>query len=164
MSIRQIRRIAAAALVGALVLTGCQTTSNGGSSNENVGTLLGAVVGAVVGSQLGDGAGNAVGAMFGAVAGGLIGNTIGGHLDKVDQKKHAAMVEDALDASEVGKSSHWSNPNNKTSGRIELLSSYVDDDGNDCIDAEQEISISGVIQSDSNDYCMKNGNWVLSGS
>ena len=74
------------------------------------------------------------------------------------------MIEDALDGGNVGKSSYWSNPENKTSGRIKLLSSYVDDEGSDCFDAEQEISISGVIQSNDKDYCMKRGNWILSGS
>ena len=84
---KQIRRVAVAALVGGLILTGCETTSNGSSPNEGVGTFLGAVVGAVVGSQLGDGAGNAVGALIGATAGGILGNAIGRHLDSEDQKQ-----------------------------------------------------------------------------
>jgi surface antigen len=147
-------------LIAGLVLAGCQSTSGGRTSNKGIGTVLGAVVGAVVGSQLGDGAGKAVATLVGAAAGAVIGQTIGVHLDEADRKTHQAMVEKALDDSQTGQSQQWSNHDNKTSGKIKLLSSYQNDEGKDCHSTEMEITIEGETENENQNFCMMEGNWV----
>src|ERR1700743_1961926 len=95
--------LAAALLVGAAALSGCQTqptyqTTYGyrgcqscgvvqqvqqiyipqpGKKNAVLGTVIGAVAGGLLGSTLGHGRGNTATTVVGAVAGGAVGNAVG---------------------------------------------------------------------------------------
>lgn len=71
--------IAILALAG-LALTGCESTSNGGSRNHEVGcaagTITGAVAGGIVGNAFGGGSGRTIMTGVGVGAGGLAGRQL----------------------------------------------------------------------------------------
>jgi hypothetical protein len=68
-----------AALVAALVGTGC-------SNNQDAGTVVGAITGGIIGNQFGKGGGRVAATLAGAVVGGIVGNEIGRSLDERDRE------------------------------------------------------------------------------
>lgn len=92
------RRIAVAmvGMVAALGLaTACTTSSDGGPSNQAMGTVLGAAVGGAVGGLAFGTAGGVVG---GALVGALAGNLVGRALDQQERARLAQATQVAFES------------------------------------------------------------------
>lgn len=92
---------AIAALLSAILITGCETTSHG-----QQGEVLGGVIGGVVGAQVGEGRGRTAAIIIGTIAGAMIGRHIGESMDDTDRMKTAIALND----SRTGEGTTWVNP------------------------------------------------------
>lgn len=91
-------KIAAAAVITGLVLTGCQ------ANNAQIGSTTGAVLGGVLGNQVGKGRGKTAATILGTIIGSSIGGSIGRNMDAQDQQ----YVNNAVYS---GQQTSWKNPN-----------------------------------------------------
>lgn len=100
-------------LVFAFTLVSCNEYINKAAS-----VVVGGAAGAYIGNELGDG--NKVAIFGGTLLGAYIGNEIGKFLEEQDRKEHQIKTQEALSS---GEDQSWSNPENKTSGKISVTKS-----------------------------------------
>ena len=96
----QMRALAISAVVGAMVLSGCQTTGNNIGGFEYDKTAIGAVLGAGAGYALSKGNHNSSSQNNRALAiGALLGGAGGAYLDNKEKKLRAATAGTGIDVS-----------------------------------------------------------------
>lgn len=96
----QMRALAISAVVGAMVLSGCQTTGNNLGGFEYDKTAIGAVLGAGAGYALSKGNHNSSSQNNRALAiGALLGGAGGAYLDNKEKKLRAATAGTGIDVS-----------------------------------------------------------------
>lgn len=108
-------------LILGLSLSGCE-------SKQQTGSLIGSGAGALVGAQFGSGSGQVAMAAVGAIAGALIGGKVGQSMDKKDQEKSQA----ALENNKTDQSSTWTNPDTKDSYTFAPTATYTNGQGQAC--------------------------------
>jgi len=150
-------RIAAAAVLAAIALAGCQA-----GPRQATGTLVGAGLGGLVGSHFGHGGGRIAAAAFGAVAGGIIGSAIGQSMDQADR----AYYQNAATRAEyapVGETITWNNPESGNHGTITPTREGIHrDTGAYCREYQQEIVIGGRVERGYGQACRQpDGSWKI---
>ena len=149
------------AVLGAVLLTGCQTMSQ----NETAGALLGGVAGAVLGNQFGSGDGRVAMTAIGAVIGATVGAQIAESLDAASQNQAGAATQQALSTAPVGGTVHWDNPTNASgpaSGSTAITRVGVNETGNACREYQQTITVGGQQEIGVGTACRANdGTWFL---
>jgi surface antigen len=152
-------RTVISAFLALSLLAGC-TSSGGGVSKEQGGTVLGALGGAAAGYALGDGNWWAVGA--GALVGGLVGNRVGNYLDERDRQQAYSTANYALDNNPDGQTATWSNPQNNTGGYTTPTDTYQTASGSTCRTYQTGVSANGENQSGTGTACRQpDGTWKL---
>lgn len=150
------RRLAAAAAISALALSGCQTTGN----NQTSGAVLGGLAGAAAGSQFGSGEGRLVAVLIGAVVGAVAGGMIGQRLDEADRLKAEDAARQAANAGTAGPV-HWqSEKDSAVRGWAEPVSPAAIDDGNLCKSVRSIYYLNGQEQTETKRFCLQDGRWV----
>ncbi|MBZ8133923.1 glycine zipper 2TM domain-containing protein [Afifella sp. IM 167] len=154
-----MRFAATGAVIGALVLAGCQSEPGGMGQREGLGTLGGAVVGGIVGNQFGSGSGRVAATAIGALAGGLIGNRIGASMD--DQARQEALAAEyrALEYGQPGRPVEWRATSGNYYGEIVPGQTYQVNSV-DCRDYAHTIYIDGTPQVARGTACRQpDGTW-----
>jgi surface antigen len=143
------------ALVG-----GCAQNDRG--QKQTIGTVLGAATGALVGAQFGKGKGQLVGVAAGTLLGAFIGSEIGKSLDKADQEYMARTNQQALETNRSGTTSTWRNPDSGHSGTITPEPGYVNNDGLNCREYTQTITVEGRTETAVGTACRNpDGTWRI---
>ena len=114
-----LTKATATAAILALGLAGC---TNGGPSNQQLGTttggVLGAVAGGLVGTQVGSGRGRTAAIIAGTVLGGALGAGIGNRLTQQDNVYAQQTTQQALNTAPVNQPVRWQNPETGTYGDV----------------------------------------------
>ena len=152
-------KIAALAVAGALSLSACSETAGG---KETAGTLLGAAGGALLGSQVGGGSGQIFAAIGGGLLGAYLGNQVGQSLDNADRAAMKQSAQYSLEATKVGHTSNWSNPDSGNSGTITPTNTYQAPSGEYCREYQQTVTIGGETQQAYGTACRQpDGSWRI---
>src|SRR3990172_12245616 len=107
-NVKLYKQAVTALMAGALImhLAGCETTSGGGISKQQTGTVVGGVLGGVLGSTVGGGKGKVAATIAGALIGGLLGSSVGASLDRADE----LQAQQVLEHNRVNQARTWRNP------------------------------------------------------
>lgn len=157
------KTIAAASVVFALALAGCQTggTGTGMGTKETVGTLGGAVAGGLLGSQIGGGSGKLVAVGVGTLLGAFLGNQLGSSLDRADQT-YAAQAERQAYNAPLGQRISWNNPQSGNSGTVVPLRDGTMNDGSYCREFQTTIVVGGKTERGTGTACRQpDGSWKI---
>jgi len=153
-----MRKIAVLAISLVIVLSGCETDQRG--QKEVAGALLGAVVGGLLGSQIGGGKGQLATTAAGTLLGGYLGSQTGRSLDRADRIYAERAAQRSLESNPSGTGSTWVNPDNQHSGSVTPLNSYRSEDGFDCRDYTQTVTIDGRAETVRGTACREpDGTW-----
>lgn len=129
----RIRLIALAGACAALIAPAAAQAQNPLSSifscnnpnnRQQGGAIAGALIGGLLGNQINDNdrtTGTVVGGLLGAAA----GSAVGCRMTSADTSRATDATRQALDS---GRSTTWRNPQNGTSGRIDIVNSYQTSD------------------------------------
>jgi len=152
-------RSIAAAFILSVSLTACQTADG---PKQGVGTLVGAGLGALAGSQIGSGKGQLAAVAIGAVLGGIMGSEVGKSLDKADRDHLDKTTQNSLEHNRVGQASTWRNPDSGNTGTVTPVSTYKSDDGQDCREFSQTITVDGKDEQAKGKACRQSdGTWRI---
>ncbi len=159
---RFTRKPAAALLVAAVAVTGCQGTSLENNPKQTLGTIVGAGLGALAGSQFGGGKGQLAAVALGALAGAWVGSELGKSLDAADRGYMNKNAQDSLEYSRAGATSSWKNPDSGNSGKFTPTKTYKTSVGQDCRDYEQTIYVDGKEETALGRACRRSdGTWEI---
>jgi surface antigen len=115
-TLRMVGRKIAMRVVGVVaalgLVTACTTSSDGGPSNQAMGTFMGAAVGGAVGGLAFGSAGGIVG---GALVGALAGNLVGRALDQQERARLAQATQSAFVADTNAQTTYTVEPTSSTS-------------------------------------------------
>lgn len=149
------------------VLTACQqngsgSSTMGGISKQDAGTVLGGVGGALLGSQVGGGKGQLIGVAAGTLLGGMLGNSVGASLDRADMTYYNRASQQALETAPSGQALPWSNPDSGHSGTITPQKYYQASNGQYCREYTQTIKVGGKVQEGVGTACRnEDGTWQI---
>ncbi|WP_026380595.1 glycine zipper 2TM domain-containing protein [Afifella pfennigii] len=150
---------AAGALVGALILAGCQSQPGAMGGREVIGTAGGALAGGIIGSQFGSGSGQVAATAIGALAGGLIGNRVGASLDEQARQQALAAEYRALEYGQPGRPVEWRATSGNYYGEI-VPGQVYQVNSVDCRDYAHTIYIDGTPQVARGTACRQaDGTW-----
>lgn len=142
----------------ALVLAGCA----GQGQKETGGTLVGAAAGGLLGSQFGSGTGKLIGTALGVVAGGFLGKEVGKSLDNADKAAMKQSTQYSLEATKVGHTSSWSNPDSGNRGSVTPTKTYQAPTGEYCREYQQTVTVGGKTEEAYGTACRKpDGTWKV---
>jgi surface antigen len=145
-----------AALVAALVGTGC-------SNNQDAGTVVGAITGGIIGNQFGKGGGRVAATLAGAVVGGIVGNEIGRSLDGRDRELARQAEFDAWERGPPRQPVRWRNPDNGRYGEV-IAEDYYYRGSSRCRDFIHKVYIDGRPQAMRGTACRNpDGTWTQVG-
>jgi len=96
------KRIFFVVLVGALLVSGCETVQ----TKQQQGMIIGGVLGGVLGSKVGGGDGRTAAIIVGTLIGASVGGSVGRSMDDTDRLKTAHALENIR----TGVPSSWKNP------------------------------------------------------
>jgi len=145
-----------AALVAALVGTGC-------SNNQDAGTVVGAITGGIIGNQFGKGGGRVAATLAGAVVGGIVGNEIGRSLDERDRELARQAEFDAWERGPPRQPVRWRNPDNGRYGEV-IAEDYYYRGSSRCRDFIHKVYIDGRPQAMRGTACRNpDGTWTQVG-
>jgi surface antigen len=145
-----------AALVAALVGTGC-------SNNQDAGTVVGAITGGIIGNQFGKGGGRVAATLAGAVVGGIVGNEIGRSLDERDRELARQAEFDAWERGPPRQPVRWRNPDNGRYGEV-IADDYYYRGSSRCRDFIHKVYIDGRPQAMRGTACRNpDGTWTQVG-
>ena len=141
-------------LITACVFTGCETTGPktalGGAGGAAAGGLLAAALG-----------GNSTGIAAGVLLGGLIGGAVGNQLDAADKRYARETTQKALETATPGTRVAWHNPDSGHSGTVTPTRDYRSEDGRECREYQQTVTVDGQQASSNNAACRQpSGDWV----
>jgi surface antigen len=166
-----MKKSIAAALSGALLLSGC---ANMPPPNLNKPATMGEVVGAVaggVGAGLamyymgpGGGWGRVVLAALGATAGAAVGYQAGSMLSQMDMRKVEGAANQAFSQAPNGQAVGWDNPETGNSGLFMPTSTYIMTDGTLCRDFKTSVATQQATGQTQGTACrMSDGSWAAAG-
>ena len=142
----------------ALALAGCA----GQGDKQTGGTLVGAAAGGLLGAQFGSGTGQLVGTALGVLAGAYLGNQVGQSLDNADQAAMKQSTQYSLEATKVGHTSNWSNPDSGNSGSVTPTKTYQAPSGDYCREYQQTVTVGGKTEEAYGTACRKpDGTWKV---
>lgn len=145
------------ALVGTLLVSGCDNMG----PKEQGGMVIGGAAGALAGSQFGKGDGRLVATAIGALLGGAIGSNVGATMDEVDRMKAQQAFDQAASAP-IGRSVTWNNPNNGHSGTVVAVRDGTSNRGEYCREFQTSVNIDGKKQSAYGTACRQpDGSWKV---
>lgn len=149
----RIRVTVLAAILSALSLAACETTTH-----AQQGEVLGGVIGGVIGSQVGDGRGNTAAIIVGTIAGAMIGRHIGENMDDRDR----LMTATALNDSRTGEATTWVNPDTGYRYTVTPTRTYEESSG-PCREFQLDATVSGQTNQDIyGTACLQaDGSWVV---
>ncbi len=155
------RRIAVAmvGMVAALGLaTACTTSSDGGPSNQTMGTVLGAAVGGTVGGLAFGSAGGIIG---GALVGAIAGNLVGRALDNQERQRLAQATQTAFVSETVdpAQKSSTAPPTVVAAKAVGPASSRAD--GSTCRPIEMSATKNGQTTTETTTFCKAAGSSEL---
>lgn len=79
-----------------------------------------------------------------------------------DQRRHARTTHDALETQPVGQASSWRNPDAQTSGSVTPTRTWARDDGTQCRDYQQTVTIEGRQETMTGTACrQQDGTWKV---
>jgi surface antigen len=140
----------------ALALAGCA----GQGDKQTGGTLVGAAAGGLLGAQFGSGTGKLVGTALGVLAGAYLGNQVGQSLDNADKAAMKQSTQYSLEATKVGHTSKWSNPDSGNSGTITPTNTYQTPAGEYCREYQQTVTVGGKTEEAYGTACRQpDGTW-----
>ncbi len=144
------------ACAGALLLGGCESTSN-----TQIGGLVGSLAGGIVGSFFGAGSGRAVAVGVGGIVGYLVGRELGGKLDAAQQAEHERVYLEAMNQAEDGQTRSWNDPAGEASGAVTPTRSFSEQ-GARCREFTQVVTVEGEVSEDKGMACRQgDGTWRL---
>jgi surface antigen len=144
--------------------SGCLTSSQGGLSNQAIGTGTGAAIGAGVGAVVGKGRTGSI--LIGALLGGLVGNLFGRFLDEREQSKLAEATSRAFD-SETGRLTTYEVEARRSDAQPTIVSARATapaetrKDGSYCRPIEQTATKDGQTKSGTTVFCKSAGSEQL---
>lgn len=139
-------------------LTACETDQRG--QKEVGGALLGAVVGGLLGSRIGGGTGQLAATAAGTLLGAYAGSQVGRSLDKADRLYAERTAQSSLERAPSGRTSTWTNPDSGHSGSFTPTNTYRSQDGIDCRDYTQTVTIDGRTEQAIGTACRQpDGTW-----
>jgi surface antigen len=94
----------------------------------------------------GKGTGKLVGTALGALAGAYLGNQVGQSLDNADRAAMKQSAQYSLEATKVGHTSNWSNPDSGNSGTITPTNTYQAPSGEYCREYQQTVTVGGKTE------------------
>lgn len=142
----------------ALVLAGCA----GQGDKQTGGTLVGAAAGGLLGSQFGGGAGKLAATAIGVLAGAYLGNQVGQSLDNADKAAMKQSAQYSLEATKVGHTSNWSNPDSGNSGTVTPTKTYQAPTGEYCREYQQTVTVGGKTEDAYGTACRQpDGTWKV---
>ncbi len=157
-TVMRTSKITAAGLA-LLLLAGCVTQGN---QKEFAGTLLGAGLGGLAGSQIGSGKGQLAAVAVGTLAGAFIGRGIGESLDNMD-KLYADQARSQAQASPVGQTIAWSNPDSGHGGTVTAVRDGTEvRTGAYCREYRTTVDVGGQTQTAYGTGCRQpDGTWQI---
>lgn len=138
----------AACLAGSLTVSGCSSISR-----DDLSAFVGAGAGVAVGSFLGGGAGQAAAMVAGGVTGLFLGWFWSHELAPEDQLRHDATVQMAVRHAPSNETRHWENPDNGTSGWVEVDRDVNRRGNRQCRSFEQAVTIKGDTERSTGTAC-----------
>lgn len=163
-------RLGMIAVLGALVLAGCETqpgfNGQGGGlgglgTKQTIGAGAGAVLGGVAGSNIGKGKGQLVGTGVGVLLGALLGSEVGKSLDKADMA-YAQQAQARAYSAPVGQSITWNNPQSGNSGTFTPVRDGYKSSGEYCREYTQVIKVGGETKQGVGTACRNpDGSWQV---
>ena len=145
------------ALVGMMVLSGCDHMGD----KEQGGMLIGGAAGALAGSQFGGGDGRLVATAIGALLGSAVGSNVGASMDELDRLK-AQQAFDKAAAAPVGRTITWNNPNTGHTGTVVATRDGTSNSGQYCREFQTTVKIGGKEQSAYGTACRQpDGAWKV---
>ena len=152
----RIKFIIPLVVASALVLAGC----SGQGQKQTGGSLVGAAAGGLLGAQFGSGTGKLVGTALGVLAGAWLGSEVGKTLDNADKAAMQQSSQYALEATKVGHTSDWSNPDSGNSGTVTPTKTYQTAAGEYCREYQQTVTVGGKTQDAYGTACRQaDGTW-----
>jgi len=149
------------AVIGGLAMPALTACTQGGLTNQDVGTGIGAVTGAVLGSQFGEGSGKTVAAVVGALAGAWAGNKVAAGMTAQDRGYYESAATRAV-AAPVGQQIAWYNPQSGSQGTITPVREGRDSTGNACREYQQTVTIGGKTTQAYGTACKQaDGSWKI---
>jgi len=154
----RIKFIIPLVVASALVLAGC----SGQGQKQTGGSLVGAAAGGLLGAQFGSGTGKLVGTALGVLAGAWLGSEVGKTLDNADKAAMRQSSQYALEATKVGHTSDWSNPDSGNSGTVTPTKTYQTAAGEYCREYQQTVTVGGKTQDAYGTACRQaDGTWKV---
>lgn len=145
-------------MIGAMLLSGCESSG----PKQNTGTLIGAVGGALIGSSIAGRHDQGAGIMMGAAMGAILGGAVGKSLDDADRRAMQRAQYEAFETYPSGRSSHWSNPDSGHSGYVTPREAVRNSEGQYCREYTQEIIIGGERHKGYGTACRQpDGTWKI---
>jgi surface antigen len=151
-------RLAAALLIGPMLLAGCAAYG----PKEAGGGLLGAAGGGLLGAQFGSGEGRLASTAAGVLLGGLLGSSAGRSLDRADRLYMQQATFDTLERAPSGYATRWRNPSSGNWGTITPVQTYRAPGGSFCREYQQTIVVGGRLQEGYGTACRQpDGSWLV---
>jgi surface antigen len=150
----------AALMAGALImpLAGCETTSGGGVSKQQAGTVVGGVLGGVLGSTVGEGKGQVAATIAGALIGGLLGSSVGASLDRADE----LQAQQVLEHNRVNQARTWHNPDTGNDVTVTPTRTFTRPSGETCREYTTSVVIQGKRETAHGTACRQSdGSWQI---
>jgi surface antigen len=158
---RHKRLMAVSAILLIVALAGCEAGGMRMGPGTASGGLGGAAAGGLLGAALG---GGSTGIASGVLIGGLLGAGVGQMLDQRSQQMQAQTVSRALENSQSGTTTSWTNPDNGNRGTVTPLRTFRGQDGNYCREFQQSVVIEGQNQQLNSTACRQpDGSWRTQG-
>ncbi|MDD5758816.1 MAG: glycine zipper domain-containing protein [Desulfobulbaceae bacterium] len=142
------KHLVIALCVAPLLMTSCLATKG------TTGAAGGAAGGALIGQAIGH---NTSSTLIGAAVGTMLGFMIGNSMDQYDQ----AQLNKAYETTPSSQTTRWVNPDTGNQYAMTPQSTYRDQDGRDCRDAEILATIDGKAEKTLTRACRENGRWVI---
>lgn len=139
-------RMSSVALLGLLLLGGCETMD----TREGVATGIGGLVGGLVGHQFGSGSGRTVATVIGVGLGAWIGREIGARLTREDRR----AMDATLDGTADGETERWRNAETGNAYAMTPRHTYLDAD-RQCRDFDLEVVVDGERRATNGTACRR---------
>lgn len=145
-------------MMGAMLLSGCETSG----PKQNTGAIIGAVGGALLGSAIAGHDDQGIGVAMGAAMGGILGAGIGKSLDDADRAAMQRAQYNAFERNPSGTPSYWSNPDSGHSGYVTPRPAVQSAEGQYCREFTQEITVGGEKKKGYGTACRQpDGTWKI---
>ena len=157
-----IARLLSVGIVSVGMVAGLAACEHARISKETIGLLGGAAAGGLAGSQIGKGRGQIVATGAGALLGALVGREIGRSLDKADQLYAERATGQALETSQTGQSSSWTNPDSGNHGTVTPIRTVHTDSGEPCREYQTTVTVGGETAQAYGTACRNpDGSWRI---